>query len=312
MSDAGRDSGSVISRADAPGSPNHPGGITGPGQWASVGGAPGKLVTAIRRTGCCISLGLEPLAARLPAGVEPTVAAHGRYLRAMIKATADLVPAFKPNLAFFEALGPDGWRLLHDVFAAIPDASFGIADAKRGDIGSSAERYASAVFDGLSADAVTVNPLMGRDAVEPFLAHAGRMVYVLCLTSNPGAADFLTRDDLFLQIAQSLGGWKGEAHRGLVVGATAPAERLTQLAQVAGGVPLLVPGVGAQGGEVTSLVSVFGRPADTASLVHVTRAVLPTAEAAPREPEAYAAAVRERVISFIADLHGSSEGATGA
>jgi len=266
-----------------------------------AGSAVCSLHEAIKRSGNCLSIGLEPSAERLPRGAEPSIENFERYLLATI-AGAPSAAAFKLNLAFFEALGPDGWSLLYRVRERIRPGAFVIADAKRGDIGSSAERYAAALFEGLRADAVTVNPLMGRDAVEPFLAHEGRLAYVLCLTSNPGADDFLLENDLFVRIARRVSEYEGPGDRGLVVGATAPASALAKLAQIPDPMPLLVPGVGAQGGEISGLRAAFGGSLPAGSLVHATRAVLPPRDSAPRDISAYADAVSEMVGSFASAL----------
>jgi orotidine-5'-phosphate decarboxylase len=243
-----------------------------------------------------VSVGLEPSAEYLPSGNAPTIAGRERFLELLIEATADRVAAFKLNAAFFESLGPDGAALLARVRDMIPADTFVIYDAKRGDIGSTAKHYAAAAFEVLRSHAVTVNPLMGRDAVAPFLAYPDTLTYVLCLTSNPGATDLLTRrvraaagddgerDDpsLFSAIASRGAQWSDESASadggrvGFVVGATNAAERLDELASTLRGRPLLVPGIGAQGGEAQPIIERFGDPRGTGTLFHVTRGVLPT------------------------------------
>lgn len=223
-----------------------------------------------------LSVGLEPSAAYLPegAGLSADLGGYERFLEAVIEGTQGIACAYKVNLAFFEALGSEGYALLERVRERVPSDAFFIADAKRGDIGSTAEQYASAVFEHLNADAVTVNPLMGRDSVEPFLAHAGKLTYLLCLTSNPGAEDFLLPGDLYLRIAEEAYSWdEGRGAIGLVVGATKSASHMSAIAGVAPGMPWLVPGIGVQGGDAAS---VWGACGGAQPLFHVTRGVLPS------------------------------------
>ncbi len=276
--------------------------------------APAKLNDAIARAGTPLCVGLEPDNARLPATVTPSIEAHERHLLAIIEATAPFAAAYKPNLAFFEALGPDGWKLLFTIRRAISRDAFLIADAKRSDIGSSAERYATAIFDQLDADAVTVNPLMGRDAVEPFLQRPDTLAYTLCLTSNPGASDFLIPNNLFNTIAERTASWSGPAHRGLVVGATAQPQHLATLAATLNTAfdqtpPLLIPGVGAQGGSIDTITSHLGDPRASASLIHATRALLPDPDEATDE-HTFAAAVARITERFATTLNNSINAAT--
>lgn len=240
-----------------------------------------KLNQGVRRTGAPLSIGLEPAPDYLPAhGFEATIAGFERFLRGVVEATADIVPAFKFNLAFFESLGSAGWAMLERVRGVIPEGVFVIADAKRGDIGTTAKHYARALFDGLGADAATVNPLMGRDSAEPFLAHAHKATYFLALTSNPGADDFLIRNGLYRDIVAKVRDWGcgegGHGNAGVVVGATRP-EMVGEVRELAGALPMLVPGVGAQGGdlETTCAAARCEHAPGRGYLIHVTRGVLP-------------------------------------
>jgi orotidine-5'-phosphate decarboxylase len=234
-----------------------------------------RLISSATRASSALSIGLEPSPAYLPGGFEANIAGYERFLRGIIDATADLAAAFKFNLAFFESLGPEGAALLHRVRAAIPAGCFVIADAKRGDIGTTAEHYARALFDGLNADAATVNPLMGRDSADPFLSYTDRLTFFLVLTSNPGAADFLLQDGLYRRIARSVAAWNTRGNCGFVVGATKP-EQIAEIRGLAGDIPFLVPGIGAQGGELEATAR-LGRAAGAFQglLFHVTRGVLP-------------------------------------
>ncbi|MEQ8850617.1 MAG: orotidine-5'-phosphate decarboxylase [Phycisphaerales bacterium] len=240
-----------------------------------------KLDAVRRARGSLLSIGLEPSPKYLPAGFEPRLPDYERFLRLIVSSTLDVAAAYKFNVAFFEALGAKGVELLERVRAEIPANRVVIIDAKRGDIGATAAMYARAIFDHLDADATTVNPLMGRDAIEPFLAWSDRLTYVLALTSNPGASDFLLRDGLFERIVERVRSWDEAGCAGFVVGAT----RGEDIAAVRAKAPdssFLVPGVGAQGGEIGSVVthgaaagSVGDVETDPHLLFHVTRGVLP-------------------------------------
>lgn len=241
--------------------------------------AANKLIEAFRRTGSHLSIGLEPCAAYLPSGFSPDLKGYERFLRTVIDATAGIVAAYKFNLAFFEALGPDGWELLFKIRRMLPDDVLIIADAKRGDIGTTAEHYARALYGELGADSATVNPLMGRDSAEPFLAHTDKLTFFLVLTSNPGAKDFLIPGGLYRSIAQSVSSWNTRGNCGAVVGATNPG----QVAEIRGlmpGIPFLIPGLGAQGGDVEVVAREGSEsPASPKTpaplLFHITRGILP-------------------------------------
>lgn len=235
--------------------------------------------------GSLLSIGLEPSVTYLPRGFEPTIEGHGRFLLGLIEATRGVACAYKLNVGFFEALGTAGWDLMERVREATPGECLLIADGKFGDIGTTAERYAEAMYVRLGADAATVNPLMGRDSVEAWLAHPDRLTFFLVLTSNPGASDFLLTDGLYRRIARHLVEWGGQAKAGgsvgFVVGATR-ADRIGEVRQIGPDVPFLVPGIGAQGGSVRDTAEA-GRaeaPADgfPGLLFHVTRGVLPGPE----------------------------------
>ncbi len=231
-----------------------------------------RLAGACADAGSCLCVGLDPAPARLPAGVGVDA-----FCRAIIDATAGRAAAFKPNLAFFEALGSEG----ADALAAVAEAVRAtgrllVLDGKRGDIGSTGERYAVALFDCLGADAATVAPYMGTDSITPFLHHAGRCAFVLVATSNPGAGDVQalsvgdeTVTDRVARMAVAAGaGTPGTV--GFVVGGTRP-ERLASLRAVHSGVPFLVPGVGAQGGSARAILEAnAGGPV----LVNASRSIL--------------------------------------
>ena len=179
------------------------------------------------------------------------------FARELIEATAGEAAAVKLNVAFFEAFGSAGWAALERVRRDVPPDVVCIVDAKRGDIGSTAERYAAGLFGWLEADAVTLSPYLGEDAVEPFLAFPGRVVYLLARTSNPSAATLqgLLADGqpIHLRVARWAAGRWADGRVGLVVGATEPDE-LRRVREAVPGPGFLVPGVGAQGGDLEAAV----------------------------------------------------------
>ena len=211
--------------------------------------------------GSVLCVGLDPDPATLPPVFPVSLAGIERFARLVLEAALPRAAAVKPNLAFFEAFGSSGIRALERLRALIPAEVLVVADAKRGDIGSTAARQAVALFDVLGADAITVNPYLGGEAIAPLLDRADRFAYVLCRTSNPGAGELqglevaadaamgAPAEPLHARVARRAASWGPGGTIGLVVGATAPAE-LAGIREVAPGLAFLVPGVGAQGGEI--------------------------------------------------------------
>jgi orotidine-5'-phosphate decarboxylase len=240
----------------------------------------------------CLCVGLDPDPQRLPAGVGAGAEGVRAFCLAIIGATAPHAAAFKPNSAFFEALGPAGCAVLAEVIAAARRQAPVILDAKRGDIGSTATMYARAAFEAFGADAVTVNPSLGNDTMAPFLAWRDRGVFALCATSNPGADDFWLPGGLRDRVAAAWRGWHAEnANAGLVVGATRPADLAAVRAQCAEAM-ILVPGVGAQGGDLAATLRAGASPAGPRLLVNASRAIL-HASAGADFAEAAARAARQ-------------------
>jgi len=235
-----------------------------------------RLEARARQIDSLLCVGLDPHAADLPA---PTAAAARDFCRRLIEATADQAAAYKPNAAFFEALGPDGWSVLREVIAAVPDNVPVILDAKRGDIASTAEAYAQSAFAGLGADAITLSPYLGRDSLTPFLADPQRGVFLLCKTSNPGAADLqdlalagAPGQTLWERVADLARTWNENDNLGLVVGATHP-DALRRVRRIAPELWILTPGVGAQGGELDAALRAGVRADGLGLLVPVSRAI---------------------------------------
>ncbi len=226
-----------------------------------------------------VCVGLDPEPSKFPAHLNDDPDAVFAFCRAIVDATADLVCCFKPQIAHFAALGAESFlqRLIAHIHATHPGIPV-ILDAKRGDIGSTAQNYAIEAFDRYGADAVTANPYLGRDSVQPFLDRKDRGVVILCRTSNLGAGDFQDLDvngrPLYKRVAEAVANdWNHNGNCMLVVGATWP-EQLRDVRTIVGDMPLLIPGVGAQGGDVEAVVT-NGRTADGGGLViSSSRAIL--------------------------------------
>nr|WP_267869519.1 orotidine-5'-phosphate decarboxylase [Massilia agrisoli] len=253
-----------------------------------------KLSAAWTTNNSLLCVGLDPDLDRFPAHLKDQPDAIVTFCKAIIDATADLACAFKPQIAYFAALGAEGQleeicRYLRDTYPHIPL----VLDAKRGDIGATAHQYAREAFDRYGADAVTVNPYMGFDSVEPYMAWPDRGVIVLCRTSNAGGSDLQFLDvggtRLYQHVARLVAEkWNRNGQCALVVGATFP-EELAQVRAIVGDMPLLVPGVGAQGGDVAATVTA-GKSANGAGMmINSSRAIL---YAAPQAGEDFAAAAR--------------------
>ena len=257
-----------------------------------------RLADRSAAVGTVLCLGVDPDPAALPDGFPRDVAGIEAFARLLIEAAAPFAAAVKPNLAFFEAFGSAGLAALERVRAAVPSGVPMIIDAKRGDIGTTSARHAAALYDALGADAITISPYLGEDAIAPLLERLDRLAYVLCRTSNPGAelqglevaaGDGEPAEPLYARVARRVAHWGPGATVGLVVGATAPAE-LRDIRSIAPGLPFLVPGVGAQGGEIDAVLEAGPASAQPAGgghggglLVNVSRGIA-SAGATPAEP----------------------------
>ncbi len=230
----------------------------------------------------CVGLDLDP--ARMPEGISQTQAGLLTFSENIVQATAPHATAWKINVAFLEVLGALGWKVLEGLVGLIrehsPDALL-IADAKRGDIGISSQKYAQAFFGSLNVDAITVAPYMGLDSVAPFLEWPDKWTFVLGATSNPGAQDFQFQDTgqegpLYKRVIQRFAQHHQEQKQpgvlGFVAGATRP-ETLFEIAQLAPGAPLLIPGIGAQGGDLEATLKAVYQT-DTPLFINATRSVI--------------------------------------
>ncbi len=219
-----------------------------------------KVLETIEKKNSLLCVGLDTAKDKIPPHLLQESDPIFEFNKQIIDATQNYAAAFKINLAFYEAYGIEGWQALKKTFDYLPSDVIKIADAKRGDIGNTAKMYAQALFDDLGADAITVNPLMGHDSAQPFLGDPSKGVFFLCLTSNPGSQDFQHfsngEQKLYEKIAVSVNSWNSNNNCGLVVGATHP-EELEKIRSLTPQLPFLIPGIGAQGGDLQKSVQ-FG------------------------------------------------------
>jgi orotidine-5'-phosphate decarboxylase len=250
---------------------------------------------AQRRNGSMLCVGLDPEPSRFPAGLKGDASKIFEFCARIVDATADLVIAFKPQIAYFAAHRAEAQleQLMEHMRSTAPEVPI-ILDAKRGDIGSTAEQYAKEAFERYGADAVTLSPFMGFDSVQPYLKYEGKGAFLLCRTSNPGGDDLQNQHlsdvegapRLYEHVAKlAQGPWNTNGQLGLVVGATYPAE-IEAVRKVAPNVPLLIPGVGAQGGDAVATVKAGWR-ANAPIVVNSSRAILYASDG-----EGYAEAAR--------------------
>jgi orotidine 5'-phosphate decarboxylase subfamily 2 len=248
-----------------------------------------RLAARTAVVGSILCVGLDPDPQALPPGFPPTLAGVEAFCRLLLEAATPFAAAVKPNLAFFEAFGSAGIAVLERLRATLPVSVPVIADAKRGDIGSTAAFQARALFDVLGADAITANPYVGAEGLRPFVERADRYTYVLCRTSNPGSDEFqglriaagddAPAEEVHERIARHVAGWGPGGTVGLVVGATAPDE-LRRIRAIAPGLGFLVPGIGTQGGDIAPILAdgpataapAAGRPG-AGLLANVSRAI---------------------------------------
>jgi orotidine-5'-phosphate decarboxylase len=258
-----------------------------------------KLSAAWASNDSLLCVGLDPDLERFPAHLRDAPDGIVQFCKAIIDATADLACAFKPQIAYFAALGAEAQleqicRYLRERYPALPL----ILDAKRGDIGATGRQYAREAFERYGADAVTVSPYMGSDSIEPYFEWPERGVIVLCRTSNPGGSDLQFLDvggqPLYQHVARLVADkWNRNGQCALVVGATFPDE-LAQVRGLVGDMPLLVPGIGAQGGDIEATVRAGRSAAGTGMMINSSRAIL---YATPQGGEDFAAAARRVALA---------------
>lgn len=258
-----------------------------------------------------VCVGLDPVPEKYPESVDRSIEGTVTFLHEIIKATAPFAGAYKPNLAFYEAMGTRGLDILletvgyirhHAPFALI------IGDGKRSDIGSTAEQYAKALFDVYGFDAVTINPYLGWDGIAPFAERTDRGVFLLALTSNPTAEDvqgYGGEEPLYLHIARLASErWNKSGNIGLVVGAT-KSDKISLVRQAAPDLPFLLPGIGAQGGDLQVVIDQAFGPDHTAGFVNSSRGII-YASSGEDFAEAAALETRNLVMSIQQMMNSSS------
>ncbi|MBI2865879.1 MAG: orotidine-5'-phosphate decarboxylase [Chloroflexi bacterium] len=263
-----------------------------------------KLLAASRRNRSLLCVGLDP-----DPSLMPPVPVYD-FCRSIVEGTADLVCAYKPNLAFFEALGLEGLTALSRLVAYIPRDIPVIGDAKRGDVGHSATVYARALFQTFGFDAATVNPYLGQDSVEPFLEYEEKGVFLLCRTSNPGSRDFQSLEctssqgehlPLFEVVAQRAQEWNTRGNIGLVVAATYPQD-VERLRRLCPGMPFLIPGVGPQGGDLAAAVREGADARGEGAIIAVSRQVIYASRGLD-----FALAARKAALSLRREIEANRE-----
>ena len=237
------------------------------------------LEAAWQQRNSLLCVGLDPDPAKFPAHLQGRPDAIFEFCKQIVDATADLVCCFKPQIAYFAARRAEDQleALIEHIHARHPGTPV-VLDAKRGDIGSTAEQYAVEAFERFKADAITVNPYMGRDSVDPYLAYPDKGVILLCRTSNPGGSDLQFLDvgglKLYEHVARLVAeDWNASGNCGLVVGATFPAE-IARVRELTGDMPLLVPGIGAQGGDIAATLAAGRSTKGAGLMINSSRAIL--------------------------------------
>jgi orotidine-5'-phosphate decarboxylase len=257
-----------------------------------------KLAAAWKTNNSLLCVGLDPDLAKIPEDLQDRPESIFHFCAAIVDATADVACAFKPQIAYFASLGAEDklqtvCAYIRDKYPHIPI----VLDAKRGDIGATAEQYAREAYERYGADAVTVNPYMGHDSIAPYLEWKDRGVIILCRTSNPGGSDLqaLSVDGkpLYQHVARLVAEkWNTNGQCGLVVGATFPQE-LGEVRAIVGNMPLLVPGIGAQGGDVEATMNAGKTASGTGMMINSSRAIL---YARPRGDEDFVQAARRVAV----------------
>lgn len=258
------------------------------------------LVNEIKKKNSFLCVGLDSDLAKIPAHLLKEEDPIFEFNKQIIDATKDLCVAYKPNIAFYEALGPKGWESLQKTINYIPKEIFTIADAKRGDIGNTSKMYAKTFFDYYNFDAVTVAPYMGKDSVSPFLEFKNKWVILLAATSNSGGEDFQYQEltngnQLFEQVLETSKQWGNQENLMYVVGATRP-EVFQKIRSIVPNSFLLVPGVGAQGGSLVEVCK-YGLTKDIGLLVNSSRGIIYA-----DQTENFAQVAREKALEIQQEM----------
>lgn len=251
-----------------------------------------QLDSAVKKNHSLLCIGLDTDLTRIPARFLRSEDPIFFFNREIVDSTKDLVCAFKPNSAFYEMYGIYGLSSLIKTVEYVHSHGLPvILDSKRGDVGHSSTAYAKSIFEVFKADATTVNPYLGHDSVEPFLNYQEKGVFILCLTSNTGFKDFQaagTEEPLYRSVARHVKEWNHYGNCGLVVGATKP-EELKEIRELVGDMPILIPGVGAQGGDLEASVKYGGKRA----IINASRSILYA-----EDPKAEAKKLRDEINKY--------------
>ena len=271
-----------------------------------------KLAQSSQKNLSLLCVGLDPDPALMPEKIDVL-----KFNKAIIDATADLVCAYKPNIAFYEAMGNEGMDALKKTRDYVPKDIPVIIDAKRGDIGNTAKAYARSLFDYFHADAITASPYLGYDSLEPFIEYKDRGIFILCRTSNTGAVDFQSlyagkdggRKMLFEVVAEKVSEWNRYGNLGLVVGATYP-EELKLIREKYPEMPLLIPGVGAQGGELKLVVKYGVDRGRSKTIINSSRQILYASKGKDFAAAARQAAqdLRDKINGYLDEIKVKGEG----
>lgn len=229
-------------------------------------------------SGNYVCVGLDTDFQKLPAHLKQVKNPVLEFNKKIIESTKDLVCAYKLNLAFYESEGVSGLQNLEETLSLIPDSILTIADGKRGDIGNTSNLYARAIFEHFNFDSATLNPYMGRDSLEPFLGYTHKLNFILVLTSNPGSADFQKQrlnnnDFLYQEVLMKIRSWNNNKNCGIVFGATNVTELKENLTLI-DDLPILIPGVGAQGGNLQDICKTLFNAKKKSFLINVSRGII--------------------------------------
>lgn len=263
------------------------------------------LLNAQHKNNSLLCVGLDTDPDKLPLHLRSSGDAVLEFNRRLIDATKDIVCAYKINLAFYEGAGERAWHILHQTLASIPEELVTIGDAKRGDIGNSSEMYARTLMEDYRFTASTVSPYMGEDSVRPFIKNSAQGAFILAVTSNPGAKDFqylkINGRPLYEQVIKRVKIWNSLHNCGLVVGATRPAE-LKKIRSMTADMPFLIPGIGAQGGDLKAAVK-YGCDANGAkAVINASRSIIYASKG-----EDFAEAARSAALALRDEINRSRD-----
>jgi len=236
-----------------------------------------RISELVRDRKSLICVGLDSDLNKIPEHLHSNDNPILEFNKQIIDATSDLCVAYKPNLAFYECLGSQGWETLKATIAVVPNNVPVIVDAKRGDIGNTSRMYAQAIFDYLGGDAITLTPYLGEDSLAPFFEYKDKFAFVLALTSNPSSQDFqlleVAGKPLYHIVAEAVQRWNKNDNLGLVVGASHP-DKIKEVREISGNLPFLIPGVGAQGGDLEASAKFGTDNGKSIALINVSRSVI--------------------------------------